>query len=70
MSTQTNTGIVKWFNSSKGFGFIKQEVGPDIFAHYSHIRSEGVKTLADGQKVKFNVIQGEKGLIAEDIITI
>ncbi len=70
MSTQTNTGTVKWFNASKGFGFIEQETGPDVFAHYSNISSSGFKSLNDGQKVKFNVTQGKKGPQAEDIIVI
>ncbi len=70
MSTQTNTGTVKWFNASKGFGFIEQETGPDVFVHYSNISSTGFKSLNDGQKVKFNVTQGKKGPQAEDIIVI
>ena len=68
MSTQTNTGTVKWFNPDKGFGFIVQENGPDIFVHYSNINRAGYKTLTEGQKVKFNVTQGEKGPQAEDLI--
>lgn len=70
MSTQTNTGTVKWFNASKGFGFIEQEAGPDVFVHYSNISSTGFKSLNDGQKVKFNVTQGKKGPQAEDIIVV
>ena len=70
MSTQTNTGTVKWFNASKGFGFIEQETGPDVFAHYSNISSSGFKSLNDGQKVKFNVTQGKKVPQAVDIIVI
>lgn len=68
--SQTNTGKVKWFNESKGFGFIEQEGGPDVFAHYSNISSAGFKSLAEGQKVKFNVTQGAKGPQAEDIIAV
>jgi len=68
MSTHTNTGTVKWFNASKGFGFIEQEKGPDVFVHYSNISTTGFKSLSDGQKVKFNVTQGKKGPQAEDLI--
>ena len=70
MSTQTNIGTVKWFNASKGFGFIEQETGPDVFVHYSNISSAGFKSLTDGQKVKFNVTQGTKGPQAEDLIVL
>lgn len=62
------TGTVKWFNESKGFGFIEQESGPDVFAHYSAIVSSGFKTLREGQKVEFTVIQGQKGPQAENIV--
>lgn len=62
------TGTVKWFNESKGFGFIEQESGPDVFAHYSAINSSGFKTLAEGQKVKFTVTTGPKGPQAENIV--
>ncbi len=70
MSTQTNTGTVKWFNASKGFGFIEQEKGPDVFVHYSNISSTGFKSLNDGQRVQFKVTQGKKGPQAEDLIII
>jgi CspA family cold shock protein len=70
MSTQTNTGTVKWFNADKGFGFIEQEKGPDVFVHFSNISSTGFKSLTDGQKVKFNVTQGKKGPQAEDLIVL
>lgn len=66
MSTPS-TGTVKWFNESKGFGFIQQESGPDVFAHFSAIVGDGFKTLAEGQKVKFNVTDGAKGPQAENI---
>jgi CspA family cold shock protein len=56
------TGTVKWFNESKGFGFIEQESGPDVFAHFSNISGDGFKTLAEGQKVEFTVTQGQTGL--------
>lgn len=70
MSTQTNTGTVKWFNASKGFGFIEQEKGPDVFVHYSNISSTGFKSLTDGQRVQFNITQGKKGPQAEDLIVL
>ncbi len=63
----TTTGKVKWFNESKGFGFIEQENGPDVFAHFSAIQGNGFKTLAEGQKVQFTVTQGQKGPQAENI---
>ena len=66
----TTTGTVKWFNESKGFGFIEQESGDDVFAHFSAISGEGFKTLAEGQKVEFTVTQGEKGLQAENIVAL
>jgi CspA family cold shock protein len=61
------TGTVKWFNESKGFGFIQQESGADVFAHYSAIAGGGFKTLAEGQQVTFSVTEGQKGLQAENI---
>lgn len=64
----TITGTVKWFNESKGFGFIAQESGPDVFAHYSAISGSGFKTLVEGQKVRFVLGQGKKGPQAENII--
>jgi len=63
----TTTGTVKWFNEAKGFGFIAQESGPDVFAHYRAITGSGFKTLTEGQKVKFTVTQGQKGPQAENI---
>lgn len=61
------TGVVKWFNEEKGFGFIEQESGPDVFVHFRAIVDEGFKTLAEGQKVSFEVTQGQKGLQAENV---
>ncbi|MBV9162890.1 MAG: cold-shock protein [Pseudonocardiales bacterium] len=62
------TGTVKWFNAEKGFGFIEQEGGgPDVFAHYSNIVSHGYRELREGQKVRFDVTQGQKGPQAENI---
>jgi CspA family cold shock protein len=65
--SNTVTGTVKWFDESKGFGFIEQENGPDVFAHFSAIVSDGFKTLVEGQKVEFTVGQGQKGPQAENI---
>ena len=64
------TGAVKWFNESKGFGFIEQESGPDVFAHFKAITGDGFKTLNEGQRVEFTVTQGAKGLQAENITAI
>ena len=64
----TLKGTVKWFNESKGYGFISQESGPDVFAHYSAIQGDGFKTLAEGQKVEFTVKDGKKGPQAENIV--
>ncbi len=66
--SNTVKGTVKWFNEDKGFGFIQQESGPDVFAHFSAIKSDGFKTLAEGQQVQFNVTQGNKGPQAENIV--
>jgi CspA family cold shock protein len=66
----TVTGTVKWFNETKGFGFIEQESGPDVFAHFSAISGSGFKTLAEGQKVEFTVTQGQKGPQAENIVAV
>ncbi|MBY4679005.1 cold-shock protein [Marinobacterium arenosum] len=60
-------GIVKWFNVSKGFGFITRENGEDVFVHFRNIRGRGHRSLSEGQKVRFNVRQGDKGLQAEDV---
>ncbi|HIG67451.1 MAG TPA: cold-shock protein [Porticoccaceae bacterium] len=64
------TGTVKWFNESKGFGFIEREGGPDVFAHFSAISGSGFKTLAEGQRVEFVVTDGQKGPQAEDIVAL
>jgi CspA family cold shock protein len=61
-------GTVKWFNGSKGFGFITQEDGMDVFAHYSEIKGEGYKTLTEGDLVSFDVVQGDKGPKASNIV--
>lgn len=64
------TGTVKWFNEAKGFGFIQQESGPDVFAHFSAISGSGFKTLTEGQAVSFTVTAGQKGPQAENIVAI
>jgi CspA family cold shock protein len=61
------TGKVKWFNNSKGYGFIQQEDGTDIFVHFSAIQGEGYKTLEEGQAVQFEITQGPKGLQAANV---
>ncbi|MBO1518168.1 cold-shock protein [Oceanisphaera sp. DM8] len=63
-------GKVKFFNESKGFGFIEQESGPDVFVHFSAIQSQGFKTLAEGQAVEFTVAQGQKGPQAENVVAL
>ncbi|MBO4304259.1 MAG: cold-shock protein [Lentisphaeria bacterium] len=63
-------GKVKWFNNSKGYGFIARNEGEDIFVHYSAIKVEGYKTLKEGQEVEFTVSTGEKGLQAEDVVPV
>lgn len=65
--SNTTTGLVKWFNEEKGFGFIAQEGGPDVFAHFSAIQTDGFKTLKEGQAVTFDVEQGPKGPQASNI---
>ena len=61
-------GKVKWFNNAKGYGFIQQEDGSDIFVHFSAIKGEGYKTLEEGQMVEFEITQGPKGLQAENVV--
>ncbi len=69
MSERT-TGTVKWFNASKGYGFIARDGGEDVFVHYSAIRGQGFKNLEEGQNVEFNVEQGQKGLQATDVTVV
>ena len=66
--TDRETGTVKWFNVTKGFGFITRDLGDDVFVHYRAIRGEGHRTLSEGQRVEFVVIEKDKGLQAEDVI--
>lgn len=61
-------GTVKWFNDAKGFGFIEQEGGPDVFVHFTAIEMDGFKTLAEGEQVSFNIIQGPKGPQAQNVV--
>lgn len=60
-------GIVKWFNDSKGFGFIQRNSGEDIFVHFRAIQGDGYRSLKDGEKVEFSVVEGQKGLQAEEV---
>ena len=62
------TGTVKWFNDAKGFGFIQREESEDIFVHFRSIRGDGYKSLAQGQVVEFQLVQGPKGLQADDVV--
>ena len=64
------SGTVKWFNESKGFGFIEQESGPDVFVHFSAIQADGFKSLSDGQKVEFTITEGQKGPQAADVVPV
>ena len=65
--SERETGTVKWFNNEKGFGFIEREQGEDVFVHYSSIRGDGFKSLNEGQKVEFTLVQGQKGPQALDV---
>lgn len=68
--SDVRTGKVKWFNETKGFGFIEQDQGPDVFVHFRAINAQGFKTLAEGQRVQFSVTQGQKGPQAENVTVI
>ena len=64
---ERETGIVKWFNAAKGYGFIERDQGDDLFVHFSAIVGEGYRTLDEGQRVEFTVVDGPKGLQAQDV---
>ena len=61
------TGTVKWFNDAKGYGFLAHDGGPDVFVHFSAIQSSGFKSLTEGEKVEFEIVQGDKGPQAADV---
>jgi cold shock protein len=63
-------GVVKWFNSSKGYGFIEQEDGPDVFVHHSGINSDGFRSLNEGDRVTFEIVQGPKGPSAANVTVV
>ncbi|SEN96462.1 cold-shock protein [Paenibacillus sp. OV219] len=64
------TGTVKWFNAEKGFGFIQRENGDDVFVHFSAIQGDGYKSLDEGQRVEFNVVKGQRGPQAENVVKV
>ncbi len=66
----TEQGTVKWFNNEKGFGFISRETGPDVFVHHTAILAEGYRSLNEGDRVSFEVVQGQKGLQARNVVRI
>jgi CspA family cold shock protein len=63
-------GVVKWFNNSKGFGFIQRDTGDDVFVHFRAIRGDGFRSLEEGMRVEFTVVQGQKGLQADDVVVL
>lgn len=65
---ERETGTVKWFNATKGYGFIERDSGGDVFVHHSAIQTEGYRTLKEGQRVEFSVVQGDKGPRAENVV--
>jgi CspA family cold shock protein len=67
---ERETGVVKWFNATKGYGFIQRDSGGDVFVHYSEINSTGYRSLNEGQRVEFTVVQGQKGLQAQQIVVL
>jgi CspA family cold shock protein len=67
MSEEMETGTVKWFNGAKGYGFLERDSGGDVFVHYSAINAEGFRSLDEGQRVQFTVVEGEKGPQAQEV---
>lgn len=67
---ERSRGTVKWFNADKGFGFISQENGEDLFVHYSEVRGDGFRSLNEGDKVEFEITQGKKGLQASSVVVV
>ncbi len=63
-------GTVKWFNDAKGFGFISRESGEDVFVHFRAIQGDGFRSLKEGQRVSFNVVEGQKGLQADEVVPV
>jgi CspA family cold shock protein len=68
--SEKQQGTVKWFNGSKGYGFIERENGEDLFVHYNSIVGDGYRNLDEGQRVEFTVVEGQKGLQAQDVVII
>ncbi|MCD6280016.1 MAG: cold-shock protein [Deltaproteobacteria bacterium] len=67
---ERETGVVKWFNSTKGYGFITRDQGGDVFVHYTGIRGTGYRSLDEGDRVEFSVVDGTKGPQAQDVVTL
>jgi CspA family cold shock protein len=67
---ERETGTVKWFNSTKGYGFIERDAGGDIFIHYSGIRGSGYRSLEEGQRVEFEIVESDKGMQAQDVVSL
>ena len=68
--SEKEQGVVKWFNGAKGYGFIERESGDDVFVHFNAIVGDGYRSLDEGQRVEFNVVQGQKGPQAESVVVI
>ncbi len=66
----SNEGVVKWFNEKKGFGFIQQDGGDDVFVHFSAIKTDGFKTLQEGERVSFDIVDGDKGVRAANVVRV
>lgn len=67
---EREVGTVKWFDNAKGYGFIQRAAGEDVFVHFRQIKGEGFRTLQEGQQVEFSVVQGQKGLQAEEVTAV